>query len=81
MLIANYFLLLTAYGYYHLSLKDQINWENIWCIALGAGFSDGFQAIAHYNLAMRYRLIATEVPAAIEGRDPPEPSRFATVFF
>jgi hypothetical protein len=74
MLISAIFLLLAAFGYFQVYLQLEDNEVNICCIGLGAGLSSGFQAIAHYYLAMRYRLIATEVPAAFEGLDPPETS-------
>jgi len=63
-------LIVYGYGYWRWYIMDPPSQTTttIWLIGVGSGMGEGFQAIAHFFLAMKYRDISKNVPKIIEGK-------------
>jgi uncharacterized oligopeptide transporter (OPT) family protein len=54
MILSGFFFLPYAYGYLTFYLENKKNPFFGWNVAIGSGISDGFQAVVHFFLAMKY---------------------------
>lgn len=68
MLTGNICLLFLAYGYNHLLNLKEVDTFNIVMLGTGGGLSDGFFAVSHFLLAVKYRVIVRRIPRMIEGK-------------
>jgi hypothetical protein len=81
VILAGFTYVTFAYGYWTVYIKHEVNLTNIWLIGCGSGFSDGFQALVHFFLAMKYQSIAKNIPRTIEGKDPEPETRCQKCFY